>query len=217
MLKGLLAGLLVANLLFWAWTQGALTNVIGVDPQGDREPQRVAEQRHPERVRLLTPGSLDKAAPRPVCIEAGPFTQAELSRIESAARSALPDGSWLLIRREKPGSWMTYMGPYNNRNFLQRKADELRKQSVAFEEVDSNSSYAPGFTFGRYGRYDDALEALRRLQAQKVRPVRVVQLAPPTVSYTVRLPKAEAPAQEAAARLKDSFDGKGFGNCRDNW
>lgn len=217
MLRGLLVGLLVANLLFWAWTRGALTDLIGLDPQGDREPQRVSEQRHAERIHVLPPGSLEKAAPRPVCLEAGPFTQADLSKVESAARAALPDGSWLLIRREKPGSWMTYMGPYSNRNFLQRKADELRKQSVAFEEVEATSSHAPGFTFGRYGRYDDALEALRRLQSQKVRPVRVVQLAAPTVSYTVRLPKAEAAAQEAAARLKDTFDGKGFGNCRDNW
>src|SRR5690349_21298017 len=126
MLKGLLAGLLVANLLFWAWTQGALTSRTGQDPKGDREPQRVAEQRHPERIRVLAPGSLEKAAPRPVCLEAGPFTQAELSKVEGAARGALPDGSWLLIRREKPGSWMTYMGPYNNRSFLQRKGDELR-------------------------------------------------------------------------------------------
>lgn len=217
MLRGLLVGLLVVNLLFWAWTEGALNGLLGIDPQGDREPQRVAEQRHADRIRLLAPGSLEKAAPRPVCIEAGPFTQAELSKVEGAARGALPDASWLLIRREKPGSWMTYMGPYNNRNFLQRKADELRKQSVAFEEVESNSTHAPGFTFGRYGRYDDALEALRRLQAQKVRPVRIVQLAPPTVSYTVRVPKAEAAAREAAARLKESFDGKGFGACRDNW
>jgi hypothetical protein len=217
MLRGLLVGLLVANLLFWAWTQGALTSLTGLDPQGDREPQRLAEQHHPERIRVLPPGSLDKAAPRPVCMEAGAFTQADLSKVESAARAALPDGSWLLIRREKPGSWMTYMGPYNNRAFLQRKSEELRKQSVAFEEVDSSSPFAPGFTFGRYGRYDDALEALRRLQAQKVRPVRVVQLASPSVSYTVRLPKADAAAQAAAAQLKNSFDGKGFGACRDNW
>lgn len=217
MLRGLLVGLLVANLLFWAWTQGALTSLTGQNPQGDREPQRVAEQRHPERIHVLPPGSLEKTAPRPQCMEAGPFTQADLAKVESAARAALPDGSWLLIRREKPGSWMTYMGPYNNRSFLQRKADELRKQSVAFEEVESSSSYAPGFAFGRYGRYDDALEALRRLQAQKVRPVRVVQIAPPSVSYTVRVPKADGAAQATAVQLKDPFGGKGFGNCRDNW
>lgn len=216
MLRGLLAGLFVANLLFWAWTQGWLTELTGLDPQGDREPQRLAAQRHPERIRVLAPGTLVKAPP-PVCLEAGPFTQGELSRIEGAARGALPDGSWLLIRREKPGSWMTYTGRYSNRTVLQRRAEELRKQNVAFEEVEAASDLAPGFTFGRYARYDDALAALHRLQAAKVRQVRIVQLAAPSVSYTVRLPKADAQAQAAAAALKEAFDAKSFGNCRDNW
>lgn len=217
MLRGLLAGLLAANLLFWAWTAGWLTALVGIDPEGEREPQRLAEQYRPERVHVLAAGALAKASPAPTCLEAGAFSQAELSRVESAARGALPDGSWLLIRREKPGSWMTYTGRYSNRTVMQRRADELRKQSVAFEEVDPNSELAPGFTFGRYGRYDDALAALHRLQAAKVRQVRIVQLAPPTVSYTVRLPKADALAQTAAASLKDTFDAKAFGNCRDNW
>lgn len=217
MLRGLVAGLLVANLLFWAWTQGWLTGLIGIDPQGDREPQRIAEQQMPDRIRVLAPGSLAKAAPPPVCLEAGPFSQGELSRIEGTARSTLPDGSWLLIRREKPGSWMTYMGRYSKPTMFQKRVDELKKLNVAFQALDDEDDLAPGFTFGRYGRYDDALAALRTLQAQKVKQARIVQLAAPSVSYTVRLPKADAQAQAAAATLREPFNNKAFGNCRDNW
>jgi hypothetical protein len=217
MLRGLVAGLLVANLLFWAWTQGWLTSLTGIDPQGDREPQRLAEQQQPERIQVLAPGSLAKAAPPPVCLEAGPFTPGELARIEGTARASLPDGAWLLIRREKPGSWMTYMGRYSNPALMQKRIDELKHLKVVFEEVDFNPDYEPGFTFGRYGRYDDALAALRHLQAQKVKQARIVQLAAPSVNYTVRVPKADAAVQASAANLREAFNGKTFGSCKDSW
>jgi hypothetical protein len=217
MLRGLVAGLLVANAIFWAWTQGWLTGLTGIDPQGDREPQRLAQQQAPERIRVLAPGSLAKAAPPPVCLEAGPFTPGELARIESAARASLPDGAWLLIRREKPGSWMTYMGRYNNKALMQKRTEELKRLNVAFEEVDFNPDLEPGFTFGRYGRYDDAIAALRHLQVQKVKQARIVQLAAPSVSYTVRVPKADAGVQASAANLREAFNGKSFGGCKDSW
>lgn len=49
-----LAGVLVmANLLFWAWSHGGL-RVFGWGPNDPREPQRVEEQLRPEALRLLS-------------------------------------------------------------------------------------------------------------------------------------------------------------------
>ena len=49
-----LAGVLVmANLLFWAWSHGGL-RVFGWGPNDPREPQRVEEQLRPEVLRLLS-------------------------------------------------------------------------------------------------------------------------------------------------------------------
>jgi hypothetical protein len=44
--------LVLANLLFWAWSSGSL-KILGWAPTDPREPQRVEEQLRPEVVRLI--------------------------------------------------------------------------------------------------------------------------------------------------------------------
>ena len=45
--------LVMANLLFWAWSHGGL-RMFGWGPNDPREPQRVEEQLRPEVLRLLS-------------------------------------------------------------------------------------------------------------------------------------------------------------------
>ena len=45
--------LVMANMLFWAWSHGGL-RVFGWGPSDPREPQRVEEQLRPEALRLLS-------------------------------------------------------------------------------------------------------------------------------------------------------------------
>ena len=45
--------LIVANVLFWAWSHGGL-RVFGLGPNDPLEPQRVEEQLRPEVLRLLS-------------------------------------------------------------------------------------------------------------------------------------------------------------------
>ena len=63
MLRALLAALVVANLLFFAYTRGALDGLLGLRSLGDREPERLAKQVRPESIRLL-PMSAAASAPR---------------------------------------------------------------------------------------------------------------------------------------------------------
>jgi len=63
MLRALIALLLLANLAFYAWSQSWLDDIVGVRARGDREPERLARQFHPEVVRILTPQALAAAAP----------------------------------------------------------------------------------------------------------------------------------------------------------
>jgi len=44
--------LVLANLLFWAWSSGSL-KILGWAPIDPREPQRLEEQLRPEVVRLI--------------------------------------------------------------------------------------------------------------------------------------------------------------------
>ena len=50
-ITALALALVIANVLFWAWSHGGL-RVLGWAPNDPREPQRVEEQLRPEALRL---------------------------------------------------------------------------------------------------------------------------------------------------------------------
>jgi len=94
-LRALLAALVVANLLFFAYTRGML-EFLGLDPLAEREPQRLANQVRPQTIRVLpmsaaTSAPSDAAVP---CYETPTFTAAEAAAVESALGGALPAGAW---------------------------------------------------------------------------------------------------------------------------
>ena len=106
MLRWLVALLLLANVAFYVWSQGWLDDVVGVCARGDREPERLTRQFHPEVIKILTPQAVAAAASaaqlKLVCLEAGPFNAAELLAAEGAMSAALPAGSWAQIEVGKP-------------------------------------------------------------------------------------------------------------------
>lgn len=235
MLRTLVIVLVLANLGFYGWRQGGLTDVLGLSPDGDREPQRLDLQVDPTALRVLPPGTAARpgtvasaavpapaqapapdtpATAVPVCLEAGPFTPAEWRLAENALRNTLGEGPWQLTTREKPGNWMVYVGPYKSRVIMDKRADQLRRLEIAFEEAqDLPEEYLPGFLFGRYGIEADARALQARLTAQKVKYVRVVPLVKPTALHTVRIQKADADIQEQVAALRPRLSGHTFEPC----
>lgn len=247
MLRALVVILMLANLAFYGWTQGWLTEVLGLSPDGDREPQRLGAQIEPAALRVL--GSASVAAPRPasapqipapeasepptpasapedstpapaappppVCLEAGPFTPAEWRVAENALRNTLGEGPWQLTTREKPGSWIVYVGPYKSSTIMDKRSEQLRRMEIAFEEArDLPDEYLPGFLFGRYAVEADARALQTRLTGQKVKYVRVVPIVKPTALHTVRIQKADVDIQERVAALKPKLSGHLFETCK---
>ncbi len=95
MLRALLAALVVANLLFFAYARGMLES-FGLSPLGDREPQRLANQVRPQTIRLLPMGAAT-SAPGDTdvpCYETPTFTATEAAAVESALAGTLPASSW---------------------------------------------------------------------------------------------------------------------------
>lgn len=214
MLRRLLMLLLLANALLGARQLGWLDGVIGPGvAERDREPQRLEAQVAPQALQVLSPAALARRTPPPVCLEVGPLVGAELTQAESALRQLMPEGGWSQITRERPGSWMVYMGRYNSKVTMERRADELRKREVAFEEVRDMPEYEPGFLFGRYASEADANAARNRLLAQKVRFARVVRLEPPSTTHVLRIQKADAELQQKAAALGELVKGRALHAC----
>lgn len=103
MLRRLLLVLLLANLLYAAWTAGHLRN-FGLEPASPSEPQRLAQQIEPQAVRVLPreqAAALEASVRGTQCLTAGPLAAAQ----EAPLRERLagwPLGSWVL-ERDPPG------------------------------------------------------------------------------------------------------------------
>jgi hypothetical protein len=217
MLRALVALLLLANICFYAWTEGWLDSVVGVRAIGDREPERLDRQVRPESVRILPENAAASAPAVPVvlsCLEAGPFNDAEVGAAQSAAQAAgLPAGSWATIRTDKPGVWIVYMGKYANREALGKKEEELNRRHLHYEEMRDNPALAPGLALGRFDDKPAATRALEQFSQQGIRTARVVELSAPSNSHLLRIEKADPGLANQVANLKSAALGKGFTAC----
>jgi hypothetical protein len=221
--------LLLANLLFFTWTQGWLDGLTGLRAQGDREPERLARQVRPESVVILPPSaaipapaasaptSSDSSAPAPTaCLEAGPFaTGASVSAIAALqnAQPALPAGSWTDVKVERPGSWIVYMGRFPNREAFVKKEEELRRTRVTYEEVRNAPELELGFSLGRYDQRAAADKALEQLAQRNVRTARVVELVAPATLHLLRAEKADKALAAQLVALRSDALGRGFVPC----
>jgi len=110
MLRWAVALLLVANVVFFAWSQGWLDSLTGVRAGGDREPERLAQQVRPDVVRVLTPQAVAAAASAAqaglACLEAGPFDDNAIAAAEAALSAILPSGTWSRVTGERSGAWL---------------------------------------------------------------------------------------------------------------
>ncbi|MEP6874701.1 MAG: SPOR domain-containing protein [Burkholderiales bacterium] len=222
MLRILVAALLIANLGFYAWSEGWLDNIVGVRSIGDREPERMARQLHPELVRVLPIGdaasaaAVSGAASAPstgACLEAGPFSDAEVAAAQSAANGALPGAGLADVKTDKPGSWMVYMGRYADREALTKKEAELKRRKLPYEEVRNTAALAPGLSLGRFDERNAAVNALNDFAEQGIRTARVVEIAPASSSHLLRIENADAALATQAAALRLAALGKGFATC----
>jgi hypothetical protein len=94
--------LLLANAVYFAWSQGLLA-AYGFAPEAVSEPERLQQQVHPEMVLVLPPGAADapvavaSAAPAPTeCLTAGVLDAARGSALTKALAAALPADAWTL-------------------------------------------------------------------------------------------------------------------------
>ncbi|MDO9005916.1 MAG: SPOR domain-containing protein [Aquabacterium sp.] len=237
MLRSLVLVLLLANAGFYAWSHGWLNDIIGLQPDAQREPQRLKRQVNADQLTVVgassvAPASSSSSAPpsqtdpassapvteasagRTICVEAGPFTAAEQPQVEATLKPVLAANSWTTDTVAVPGVWLTYMGPYADADVLARKLTELRRiRGLNFEEVKTPANLAPGLSLGRYTRLEDANAALNTLKLRGIRTARVVTLRPAMEVQVVRVAQADINTQVALSTLKLP-QGKSFAACR---
>lgn len=215
MLRLLVLALVLANLGFYAWTQGMLDGVVGVRATGDREPDRLLRQVRPETIRVLPPASaVVVAEASPACLEAGPYTPAQIAAAEGALQTVLPAGSWMNVKTETPAVWVVYMGKYSSREALKKKADELKQLKISFEEVRNNPELEGGLALGRYDSRAAAEKALADLAQKGVRTGKAAALSQPVVQHRLRVERTDASLQSRLVGLRaEALQGLVFAPC----
>jgi hypothetical protein len=218
MLRLVLLALILANLGFYSWTQGWLDGVVGARAIGDREPERLARQVRPETVVILPPeaAASSPVSVAPVCLEAGPFSAAELSAANVALKQALPDvaeGSWAEVKTETPGAWIVYLGKFVDTETLTKKEQELKRLKLDFEVVRTPPALDRGLSLGRFDVRAAADTALEHFTQQGVRTARVVEISPPGSATVLRAARADEALAAQLTALQAAGLGKGFVAC----
>ena len=211
--------LVLANGLYFAWSQGLL-QTFGVAPTQQSEPQRLSQQIRPEALRLLNADEARRvesaaapAARGPECLQAGLFDERQATAVRQTLEPLLPAGSWSLEAAVEPARWIIYMGKYLTPDAVNKKKAELRQLGVSFEGLPS-AALEPGLSLGGFTSQAAAQQQLDRLAQRGVRTARVVQEREEARGQVLRLPLVDDALRARLEEIRTVLNGKPLRSCR---
>jgi hypothetical protein len=217
MLRFLVLLLLLANGVYFAWSQGLL-RVWGYAPAEEAEPQHMAQQIRPEAIRLLRADEARRAeaaasAKPPECLVAGPLDDAQAAAVRSAADTVLPASTWAIESITEPARWIVYMGKYPSAQALAVKRAELSALRLKFEPVN-NTALEPGLSLGGFETRMEADKSLADLGRRGVRTAKVVQEKAEVKASQLRIAAADDAIRARLDELKPALAGKPLRDCK---
>ncbi len=218
MLRLLVLALLLANGVYFAWSNGHL-RAWGFAPAQQSEPQRLTQQIKPEALRVLSAAEFSKVeaqvqadlAPKE-CQQAGPFDDSQTAALRRALETALPPGSWQLDGVPVPARWIIYMGKYPNAEALARKRAEIATMNLKVEPLE-NPSLEIGFSLGAFASQTAAAEELQRLNLRGIHTAHVVQERAEGRATQLKLPALTEATKARLGDLKPALAGKPLKAC----
>jgi hypothetical protein len=233
MVRLMVMALLALNLGYYAWGQGWLL-AYGWGPSQQREPQRVAQQVHPEAITILsskdiapsteaalqpaasTPGLASSDVPAPqratVCWQMVDLDAQQADKLRPLLKASLPEGAWVFDETRLPARWMVYMGKYAQAEDMAKKRDQLNQLKVPFSPLN-NTAFSPGFSLGVFSSEEAANGALQEVARRGVRSAKVVQERPDILHYRLRLSAISAADQTAVDVIKAAMPSRTLDVC----
>ncbi|MBB5202964.1 hypothetical protein HNQ51_000257 [Inhella inkyongensis] len=202
MMKTLLALLLAANALLFAWGQGWL----GGNPGSEqREPERLAAQQRPEQMKLLDAAQAQRlrSAP-PLCRQLGPFgDEASLLAAEAALQPLqLPPGQWRRESRELSAQWGVLSSAPENAADAERKRLALERFGLKARPQTVPGEAQASLLVARFDNPAAArAEAQKLREAHGLKALRVLELRPAQTQHWLRVlawPAAQLKTQSSA-------------------
>lgn len=173
---------------------------------GAGEGVRLQQQVQPEKIKLLTPqevavlGPAKVAALADVCVEFGPFSDAERAKV-IVDLEPLALGRLLTQRRvELDNTYSVGISPFPNRNSAENRVGELRRQGVKDATVIDAGRGQFAVSFGAFRTEKAALAYADELTRLGVKLVRV---QPRLQSLVQTILVVRDPQQPVVVRLKE--------------
>lgn len=227
MLRLVAIALLLANAVYFAWTQGFLAG-LGLAPVQQSEPERLNAQIEPGTLRLLNgpraeaedvaqatdaaPTGSPEVAPATSCWQASGFTAPQADALRAALGSTgMDEALWQFSEAKSSGRWIVYMGRYNDEQMAKKKG-ELRELKIEFREVNLPSA-GPGLALGTFSSEESVQQALKDVARKGVRTARAALERPESVSWTLRLPAITDEQRTSIESLGESLAGKKLQPC----
>ncbi|MGA0572075.1 SPOR domain-containing protein [Variovorax sp. VNK109] len=213
MLRLLFLLLLLANGVYYAWTQGFLREM-GMMPVRQTEPERMAAQVRPEAVRVISEAEAKRDTPSrgPECLQAGLLDDTQATTVRQTLET-WPAANWTLEPGTEPARWMIYMGRYPDVETLNRKKAELRQLRVLFQTLP-NPQLEPGVSLGSFDSQDKANQQLASLAQRGVRTARVMQERPEVKGQTLRLTSLDDALRARLNEVRAVLGNKPLQACR---
>lgn len=218
MLRLLVLILVLLNGLYFAWTSGWLRDY-GFAPVQQSEPQRLAQQIKPEVIQLLGRDELKQAEalaqadlqPKE-CLQAGPFTDAQLGALRPVLDEILTADAWQLTKVQERARWIIYMGKYLNAAALDKKRAELNAKNVKAQTL-TNPALEPGLSLGSFDSQQAANAELARLVPRGIRTARVVQEQEEQQATMLKFPALTEAMKQRLIQAKPGLVGKSLKSC----
>lgn len=195
-----LAFLLLAliNLVFYVWSQGYLGST-----NDGREPQRLAAQVAPEKLRLVTQEQQQPEPPRESCRRASGLKAVEGERLLAAWQARWPSARIKLIPQETAPMYQITITGLPSRAAADTKLAEVRARGVKSEVTYANP--APdrfALIFATFRSEAGAREYLESFERQGIRSARIVTHRPTPTAAQIEVRGPEAVLTELPGLLK---------------
>ena len=218
MLRLLVLLLILANGVYFAWSEGML-RAYGFAPAQQREPQRLEQQVRPDAIRVLTPSEFKRVEAQvhaelvpKECLMAGPFDDAQVASLRRVLESALAPDAWHIDTITVPARWIVYMGKFANAEALAKKQGELAAMKLVPQAL-TNPDLEIGLSLGGFATQAEATAELNKLTLRGIRTAKVLLERQEGKLSQLKLPAVTAEMKAQLADFKPSLAGKPLHSC----
>jgi len=200
--------LVLANVAFFAYSQGYFAELSNADDAALRQPLNA------EKIRLLSGAqvaSLPKIKTMPkmsACLEWGTFAPADVLRVEQALQSLALGDRLSQRRQDDPASWWVFVPPQGSKPNADKKLGELKRLGVEdYFMIQDEGKWRYAISLGVFSSQEAANKRLEALRARGVRTAQAAMRDSSTPKVTLQIRDGGDAAVARVNEIKSTYPG----------